>query len=53
MMKELKAGFEESIERELENTRSLEKAVENVRNSLVKELLEGIALDSKKHASFY
>lgn len=39
-MKELKAEFERSVERGLEN-------------SLVRELAENIALDSKKHASFY
>jgi|Deesub1362A_J573_1020465.scaffolds.fasta_scaffold01992_4 rubrerythrin len=52
-MNDLKPEFERNAEKELENAEGLEKAVENIRNSLVKELIQSISMDSKKHASFY
>jgi len=52
-MKELKSEFEIAVEMELKNAEGLENSVKDLKNPLVKELIESIALDSKKHASVF
>ncbi|MDI3502846.1 MAG: hypothetical protein PWR13_1261 [Archaeoglobi archaeon] len=52
-MKNLKNEFERAVEMELKNAESLENSVRDLKNPLVKELVESIALDSKKHASVF
>jgi len=51
--KELVRFFREQVRLEEEIVKSVNKALKNIKNSVVESILRGMALDSSKHAAIY
>jgi len=51
--KELVRFFREQVRLEEEIVKSINKALKNIKNSVVESILRGMALDSSKHAAIY
>ena len=50
---QLAAFFKEQVKREKSIVRSINKALENIKNPVVEAVLKGISYDSSKHAELY